>query len=196
MTSFDSPFNPGYYDEYALRDMGFKKVGNNVRIAKNCTIHGFNNITIGNDVRIDGYTTIIATSHVLLGSYIHIGAYCLLSGGDGIVLDDFCGLSQGSKIYSRTDDYGGNCLTNPMVPAEYTGVIGGEVNLGKHVIIGSNTVILPNVRIGEGSSVGANSLVKKNLEPWGVYFGSPVKRLKERSKVMLDLECKFLESLK
>ncbi len=37
----------------------------------------------------------------------------MLSAGDGIVMEDFSGLSQGVRIYSRTDDYSGKFLTNP-----------------------------------------------------------------------------------
>ena len=56
------------------------------------------------------------------------------------------------------------------------------------MIIGTQSVILPDVTIGEGSSVGAMSLVNRSLEPWGVYFGVPARRLKERSKDLLELE--------
>ncbi|MET4695177.1 acyltransferase [Endozoicomonas lisbonensis] len=189
-----NPFNPGYYSENDLKDAGFKSIGKNVQIAKNCTIVGLENIEIGDNVRIDGYCTIISAGDgwLKIGSYIHIGSYCLLSAGDGIHLSDFSGLSQGVRIYSRTDDYSGKYLTNPTVPAEYTGISKGTVRLGKHVIVGSGSVILPNVTVGEGSSIGAQSLVTKNLEEWGVFFGSPAKRLKRRSKQLLDLEKKLL----
>jgi len=101
------------------------------------------------------------------------------------------GLSQGVKIYSKTDDYTGKHMTNPMVPERYTGVTGGTVTIGRHGIIGSGSVILPKVTVGEGSSVGALSLVTKSLDPWGVYFGCPVKRLKGRSKGLLELEAQM-----
>ena len=75
-----NPFQPGYYDEKELAAFGFKSVGSNVRVARNCTIVGLENISIGSNVRIDGYTAIVAagTGWVSLGSYIHIG--CHLSG--------------------------------------------------------------------------------------------------------------------
>lgn len=183
-------FNPGYYTDADLKKVGFKSIGKNVSIAKNCTIIGASNISIGNNVRIDGYCSIVAagTGYVKLGSYIHIGGYSMLSAGYGIVMNDFSGLSQGVRIFSRTDDYSGEYLTNPTVPEKYIGISKGEVLLKKHVIIGSGSVVLPRVTIGEGSSVGALSLVTKSLDDWGVYFGSPVKRLKERSKNLLKLE--------
>lgn len=183
-------FDPGYYTESDLREAGFKSIGKNVSIAKNCTIIGLSNISIGDNVRIDGYCSIIAagTGYVTLGSYIHIGGYCMLSAGDGIVMDDFSGLSQGVRIYSRTDDYSGKFLTNPTVPEKYTGITQGKVELKKHVIIGSGSVILPRITIGQGSSVGALSLVTKSLDDWGVYCGTPAKILKSRSKNLLKLE--------
>ena len=50
-----------------------------------------------------------------------------------------------------------------------------------------------NAHIGEGTSVGALSLVSKPLDEWGVYFGSPAKRLKARSKKLLDMEKQLTE---
>lgn len=191
-------FDPGYYTENDLKNAGFKSIGKNISIAKNCTIIGLQNISIGNNVRIDGYCSIIAagTGYVTLGSYIHIGGYCALFAGNGLVMDDFSTLSQGVRVYSRSDDYSGEYLTNPTVAEEYTGVVKGEVKLEKHVIVGSGSVILPNVTIGKGVSIGALSLVKQNLNDWGVYCGSPVKRIKERSKNLLKLEKEFTKNFR
>ena len=185
-----SLFDSGYYTSSELLNAGFKSIGQNVQIAKNCTIIGESKIQIGDNVRIDSYTSIIADGDgfVELGSYVHIGAYTYLGAGAGIVLKDFSGLSQGVKIYSRSDDYGGRCMTNPMVPSEFTGGSQGMVTLEKHVIIGSNTVILPRVTVADGASVGAQSLVLKDLEEWGVYFGSPVRKIKNRSRKLLEKE--------
>jgi acetyltransferase-like isoleucine patch superfamily enzyme len=189
--------NSGYYTAAELKKAGFKSLGDDVLIAKSCTIVGQENISIGSHVRIDGYCSLIAAGkgNLQLGSYIHIGSYSFLSAADGIVLNDFSGLSQGVRIYSRTDDYSGQHLTNPTIPETYRGIYKGKVVLGRHVIIGAGTVILPNVSIGEGVSVGALSLVTKDLEEWTVYFGSPVKRLKTRSRNLLELEKQFLKSV-
>ncbi len=188
-----NPFIPGYYNEHDLKEAGFKSLGHNVQIAKNCTIIGVENIEIGNNVCIDSYCSIIAAGNgwIKLGSHIHIGGYSLLSAGDGIHMDDFSGISQGVRIYSRTDDYSGKYLTNPTVPKKYTCITRGTVTLERHVIIGSGSVILPQVSIGEGAAVGALSLVNKSLESWGVFIGCPAKRLKDRSKHLLELEAEL-----
>ena len=110
-------------------------------------------------------------------------------------MSDFSGLSQGICIYSGTDDYTGKFLTNPTVPDKYLKVKLAQVILGRHVIVGSGSVILPGVTIGEGSSVGALSLVTKSLDEWGVYFGVPVKKLKARSKDILKLEAELVSGI-
>ena len=185
-----NPFDPGYYNEHDLADAGFREIGRDVNIAKTCTIMGLENISIGSNVRIDGYTLVTAegSGWLNLGSFIHIGAHCCLGAGAGISMEDFSGVSHGCRLYSKSDDYSGKYLTNPTVPEDFTGVTSGEVRLGRHVVIGSGTVVLPNVTIGEGSSIGALSLVNRSLEPWGVYFGSPVERLMHRCKNLLELE--------
>ena len=189
-----NPFNPGYYQTCDLLALGFCGVGENVKIAKNATLIGLKNIFLGSNVRIDGFTSIIASSkgQCIIGSNVHIGSNCFMSCAENIILSDFSGLSHGVKIYTKSDDYSGKFLTNPTVPEEYTSKEIGSVTLGKHVIVGSNSVILPGVTIGEGSAVGALSLVTKNLGEWGVFFGSPAKHLKKRSKDLLMLEKKYI----
>jgi acetyltransferase-like isoleucine patch superfamily enzyme len=181
-------FEKRYYCEDELREAGIGAVGQNVRIHEDCNIHGLPNLRLGSNVRIDAYVTIIATGPVTLGDYVHIASYSLLSGGEGISLGDFSGLSHGVRIYSRSDDYSGKALTNPTVPAKYTLVERGPVSLGRHVIVGSGTVILPGVAIDEGASVGALSLVTKSLPGWQMYFGAPARRIGPRSNELLELE--------
>lgn len=182
----------GYYKEKDLHTLGFKTCGRNVQISKDARIIGPENVEIKNNVRIDGFTTIVAVNGYLkLDNYIHIGSYSYLACGSGIHMKDFSGLSQGVKIYTATDDYSGESLTNPTVPDGFKNIFSGPVILEKHVIIGTSTSIMPNLTIGEGSSVGAHSLVTKTLEPWGVFFGTPARRLKDRSKKLLELEKKL-----
>lgn len=189
----NNPFTVGYWNEHDLVHAGFKHIGHHVQIAKNCTIVGIENISLGNHVRIDGYCTLVAAGagFIELGSYIHIGCYCLLSGSDGIQIADFSTLSHGVKLFSRSDDYSGNALTNPMIPSQYLNVEHGKIDVGRHVIVGAGSVILPNVTINEGSAIGALSLVKRNIPSWSIYSGVPARRIKDRSQKLLELEAKF-----
>ena len=48
------------------------------------------------------------------------------------------------------------------------------------VWIGRNAVIMPNVKIGKGSIVGAGAVVTKNVEPFSIVGGVPAKLIKKR----------------
>lgn len=185
-----NPFDPGYYNENELKEFGIGSIGKNVLIAKNCTIIGIENISIGDNVRIDGFSTIIAAQpgYLRMGSYIHVGGYSAIFAGAGVEMMDFSGLSQGVKIYTTSDNYDGSVMTNPTVPAEFTGVIRAPIHIGKHVIVGAQSIILPGVTIEDGCAVGANSLMTKNTNAWSVYFGSPAKCIKQRKTTLLQLE--------
>ena len=75
-----------------------------------------------------------------------------------------------------------------MVPSEYTGVTHADVFLGKHVIVGSGSVILPGVTLEEGVAVGALSLVNRNCAAFGIYSGNPARRISERKRDLLEME--------
>lgn len=191
-----NPFDPGYYESDALRAMGFKAVGENVRIAKSCTILGLPNIELGSDVRIDGYTIISASADgafLKIGSNVHLGGWNLLIAGAGIEIGDFCSLSHGVRVFTRSDDYSGEFMTNPTLPPEYTNVTGAPVRLEKHCIVGSGSILLPGVMLGEGVAIGSMTMIKDSLAPWGLYVGIPARRIRDRSRHLLKLGAQLRE---
>lgn len=178
-----------YYNQDELLSFGFRHLGKAVKIKKNVGIYYPENLSIGDYSRIDDFCIITCNGEPCdMGSHVHIASHCVVLAKAGITMKDFSGLSPMVTIVTNSDDYSGHRLTNPTVPRDLTGGKEGRVTLGKHVIIGTQSVILPNLTIGEGSSVGAMSMVNKSLKPWGVYFGVPAKRLKDRSKDLLELE--------
>ncbi|EOS48748.1 hypothetical protein C810_00250 [Lachnospiraceae bacterium A2] len=67
-------------------------------------------------------------------------------------------------------------------------IYGAEnIRIGNHVRIDE-----PGVSLGEGSAVGAMSLVKESVEPWTVAAGIPAKPIKPRGKRILELEKEFM----
>lgn len=189
MEKRNNPFYKGFYLSEELLGMGFKSVGKNVKVARNCTIIGLENISFGNDVQIDENVFIAANKGILdIGNHVHIGGGSHLNCAGDVTFGDFSGLSQGVRIYSVSDDYTGFSLTNVTVPEKHKMLKKAPVILGPHVLVGAGSVIFPGVSIGIGSAVGALSLVTMSLEEWGIYFGAPAKKIKMRSKKILDLE--------
>lgn len=174
-----------FYSIPELRDLGFKTFGRNVLVSKKASFYDVKNIEIGNNVRIDDFC--LLSGKIKLGNYIHISAFCALYGSLGIEMEDYTGLSPRCTVFSATDDFSGDYLIGPMVDPKLTNVTGGKVLIHKYSQIGSNCVILPNVEIGEGTAVGAMSLINKSLKEWGIYKGIPVKYSAKRNKNLLNL---------
>lgn len=184
-----------FYEADELLEIGFQHIGKGVQISRKASIYGANVISVGDYVRIDDFC--ILSGQIELGRNIHIAPYCALFGGSyGIEMEDFSGLSSRVAIYAASDDYSGMYLTNPTIPERYRNVIGGKVVLGRHVIIGTGTSVMPDLHIGEGTAVGSMSLVNKSLAPWGIYAGIPCKRIKERKRDLLNYESQYLEAAK
>lgn len=183
----------GFYSREQLEKIGFKSLGKNVLISDKTSIYSPENISIGNDVRVDDFSILSAGGgYINIGNNIHIAVFTAIFGAGGVEIENFSGISSRSIIYSSTDDYSGEYLTNPTIPEKYKKITYGKVTIKKHSIIGSGTTILPGVTLEEGTSIGANSLVLKSTEPWGIYAGSPIKKLKDRKKDLLKLEKEFL----
>ena len=181
-----------FFSEDELTEIGFASYGKGVLISRKASIYSPQKMRLGDYVRIDDFSFLNGEIH--FGSYIHVSPFCLLvAGKQRIVLEDFSGLSAKVSVYGTSDDYSGASLTNPMVPDIYKTLIHGDVTICRHAIIGASSIILPGVVVGEGCAVGALSLVSRDLEPWGVYTGTPAKRVKERKKDLLELEKRFLE---
>lgn len=174
---------------------GFASVGENVQISDRASFYGVTRIALGNNVRIDDFCVLSAgDGGITVGDYVHIAVYSSMIGAGRITLSDFCNISSRVSIYSSNDDYSGATLTNPTVPREYAGVIHADVFLGKHVIVGSGSVILPGVTLEEGVAVGALSLVHKRCEAFGIFAGNPARRIKERKRDLLALAQRFIAS--
>jgi galactoside O-acetyltransferase len=182
-----------FYSRTELTNLGLKSFGENVLISKKASIYGGEAISLGNNVRIDDFC--ILSGRIEIGSYVHIAAFCALYGANGIVMSDFSGLSAKVIIYSASDDFSGEYLIGAMVPAEFTNVTGGTVFMKKYVQVGAGSVILPDVTLEEGVSVGAMSLVTKSLPSWSMNFGIPARFYKERKRDLLELEKKLLKNV-
>lgn len=186
----------GLLSREQLESMGFAALGEDVRISDRASFYGVGRIRLGNHVRIDDFCVLSAgAGGIEIGNYIHVAVYTSLIGAGLIRLHDFCNLSSRVSVYSSSDDYSGQFMTNPMVPAEYTGVTHAPVTIGRHVIVGSGSVVLPGVALHEGVAVGALSLVSRDCEAFGIYAGNPAKRIKERKRDLLGLEKDLLRAV-
>lgn len=182
-----------YYTDEQLKQLGFKYIGKNVKVSDKASIYNCEQIEIGDNSRIDDFCVI--SGKIKIGRNVHITPMCLVAGGEqGILFEDFTTIAYGVQVFTQSDDYSGKTMTNSTVPKEYKDELKAEVILKKYSIVGAGSIIMPDVILAEGTSIGAMSLVLKSTEPWGIYVGNPAKRLKDRKKDLLDLEKQYLES--
>lgn len=169
-----------------------KSCGKNVIIGKTARIRYPELVEIGDNVIIDDFTYI--STQLKIDDYVHISSGCRLIGGQKscVQFGKFSTLSPNVVLAAGSDDYHSGIAT-PLVPEEYKGnCIHGTIKLGNHCIVGSNSVVLPNVTMQDGSVLGALSLLKKDTEEWTVNLGVPANKHGFRDKdTTLNLEKEF-----
>lgn len=94
----------------------------------------------------------------------------ILLGGNGIVSPGRVAVMAGVKFVGRT-------------PGDETYLIRHKerrvFDLGDNVVIGANSVIIGPVRICDNVTIGAMSLVNKDIVEPGVYVGSPARKVSD-----------------
>jgi acetyltransferase-like isoleucine patch superfamily enzyme len=142
-------------------------------------------ITIGRQCRIDGLLLVYA-----YGGKIKIGDFCSLSPNSRIISTD--SISIGNRVLIA---HNVNIIDNNSHPLDaelrhqdfvesFTiGMQPHDLNAAPIIIeddvwIGHNTTILKGVTIGKGAIIGSNSVVTKNVEPFSINVGNPLRLIK------------------
>lgn len=160
----------------------------NVKTFEYTKIIGMENIDFGKYVILDDYVLIYAKEKIRIGNHVHIASFTSISGGGELIMEDFTAISSGCRIVTGTDDFKAGGFGNSTVSNEFRNVTIEKIKISKFAIIGGNSVILPGVTIGEGASVGAGSVVTKDLEPWGIYVGNKRIGSRDKESVMANYE--------
>lgn len=111
----------------------------------------FRNVSIGDGVVLNNQIYIDASDRVTIGARTGIASRC--------------------RILTATHHIGGH-------EQRMADMISFPVEIGAGVWIGADTTILPGVHIGDGTVIGAGSLVTKDCEPDAIYVGRPATLLR------------------
>jgi acetyltransferase-like isoleucine patch superfamily enzyme len=158
-------------------------LGNDVFIDDTCRFMRPQLVSIGSHAAID--FCFYCTTKLTVGDYVHISSHVsVIGGGEAeLSMDNFSFISAGSRIICRSDNMKGDGMVGPTIPKKYQDSrTGNKVTIEKFAGVGTNSVVLPDITMAEGSILGANSLLTKSTEPWTVYAGSPAKPISIRSK--------------
>ncbi len=113
-------------------------------------------IYIGKDVQINDYVHIAAVQSVKIGNNVLIG----------------------SKVFITDHNHGcykGNIQSHPAQSPVFRILDSAPVIIEDNVWIGESVCVLPGVKIGRGSVIGALSVINKDIPPYSIAVGSPAK---------------------
>jgi len=99
-----------------------------------------------------------------MGFKTDIGAFTYINAKYGVKIEDYVQIGSHCSIYSVST------IDNKR----------GQVVLKKNCKIGSHSVIMPGVTIGENSIVGAHSFVTEDISDNVIAAGVPAKIIKKR----------------
>lgn len=160
-----------------------KYCGRNVRIFQLAKIINPHCAEIDDNVIIYDFVFIDAQKSFKIGKYSTITWHCLVEGAAHVEIGDRCFIGPGTKILASTYEFNGYYTTEHMAEGHDVSAIRyGDIKICDDAYIGANCVVMPGVTIGEGALVGSNAFVNKNLEPWGIYVGTPARKIGERQK--------------
>ncbi|KAI5362071.1 Putative trimeric LpxA-like superfamily, maltose/galactoside acetyltransferase [Septoria linicola] len=126
------------------------------------------------DAWVEGPIHIDYGTNVELGKNVFINFNCTIL--------DTCRVTIGARtlIASNVSLYSG---THPLDPDVRNGTkgpeLGGEIHIGEDCWLGGNVVILPGITIGQGCTIGAGSVVTKDVPPYKVVAGNPARIIKD-----------------
>jgi acetyltransferase-like isoleucine patch superfamily enzyme len=164
---------------YKLR---LNSLGTNVLIDTGVFLIGPKNISIGNYTWIDTNVRLESMlGKITIGSRVHIAPNVIIGARESVVIGDFAGIAAGAKVYaSSVVPLPGLHMSGPMVPEEHKGFKSKQITLGKDSLVGANAVLLPGANLGEGSIVGALSLLSKTIPDWEIWSGCPAQKVGDR----------------
>lgn len=164
------PGAPGFKLRYYYYKLRLKHLGRNVLIDVGVVMSGYKNISIADYAWIDCYCLISGfLGPITIGRRVHVAPYSILASRAPIILEDYVGISSAVRIYSNSElPQGGLRMSGPMVPERFKAFKSAPVVLRKDAFVGSGSVILPGVEVGEGAVIGANSVITKNVAPYKI----------------------------
>ena len=117
--------------------------------------------TYDEDGMTQWYWRVIGIENFKLGERVEIGSFTIIDAKEGITIEDNVKIGWSCSIFSVSTIDNKN----------------GKIILKKGCKIGSNSVIMPGIIVGENATVGANSLVNKSIPANEVWVGTPARKI-------------------
>lgn len=118
---------------------------------------------------------------IIIGNDVNIESDCHISAINEVVIENNVLIA--SFVYISDHSHGNISAKEMDIPPLKRELYSkGPIRICKDVWLGEKVIVLPGVTIGEGSVIGAGSVVTKNIPPFCVAVGNPAKVIKEFKK--------------
>lgn len=159
-----------------------KKCGEGVKIYPLAKLAFPHLIDLGNHCKIRDFAFIFAGMGVTIGEYSDMQPHTVIWGGGETIIGNRVSIGPGSVLLSAVYSHAEGLKMVDGLEEGSSKALYGKLVIQDDVYIGANCTLMPNITIGEGAVIGAASFVNKDVEPWGIYVGSPAKKIGERNK--------------
>jgi acetyltransferase-like isoleucine patch superfamily enzyme len=155
-------------------------VGRGVYVGAQAQLHGLAGLSFGDCVnigrraRLETHRTARGQGQLSIGSGAHIGNDFHAGAALRVLIGRHCMFASGVTILDHDHDF-----TNPLDPLQCAeGVVAAPTVIEDNVFLGEHVVVLKGVRVGNGSVIGANSVVAHDIPPFTMAAGAPARPLR------------------
>lgn len=156
-------------------------IGNQVYIFQGVRMdaqgHENNTLCLGNGVALERYVDIgcLDDTCISIDDETFIGPNVCIAGPGNISIGKHCMIASHTGIYANSHKF-----TDIRKPMRFQGVTRQGIVIEDDCWLGHGVTVLDGVTIGKGSVIGAGSVVNKDIPPYSVAVGAPVRVIKSR----------------
>lgn len=132
-------------------------------------------LAVGNNVEITINSIFGNPENIKIADHVYIGPDAYIWAVGGLEIEENVIIGPRITIHTSNHRY----ENSEMLPYDGTSVL-KPVKIERNVWIGSNVLVCPGVRIGEGAVVAMGSVVTKDVPPCAVVGGNPAQIIKYR----------------
>lgn len=161
-----------------LRLMGRKiRIGKGTVFSLSSRIHPGNGVIVMGDNCYIGAGTVVRASggKICLSDNVTIGEYCMLHGQGKIFMGRDTLVATHVSFIPTVHE-----ISRRDIAIRHQGVKRGGIWIGRDCWIGSGARILNDIRMKQGSILGANAVLTKNTDAYAIYAGTPARKLRDR----------------
>jgi acetyltransferase-like isoleucine patch superfamily enzyme len=167
-----------------LRSASLIRFGRGVTLERGVIIDGLmrKGVVLGDNVKIGPYSVLIGApisnmgegitlgANSAIDAYSFIGSSGFVSIGENVIMGQHVGFHPENHDFDRTD-----------IPIRMQGTTRQGITIEDDVWVGSNAIFLDGARVGQGSVIGAGSVVRGEIPPYSIAVGVPAKVVRSRA---------------